>query len=114
MFQNFPSVIFEVLSDSTLRTDESEKRDASLSIPGLTHDVMLGQTVADAIVYERGSNEFNRRAVTGLSGILSFPEVKVDLSLAAVYDRVVFECSAAEEMMLIPLEVFGRICDYRA
>lgn len=49
----------------------------------------------------------------GYSGILLFPEVKVDLSLAAVYDEVVFECSAAEEMMLIPLEVFGRICDYR-
>lgn len=90
VYQDFPSIVFEVLSDSTRRTDESEKRDAYLSIPSLTHYVMFEQTAAIAIVYEREPNGFNRRVIKGLTTSVAFPELQLNLSLAAVYDGVEF------------------------
>jgi Uma2 family endonuclease len=88
VFQDFPSVIVEVCSESTRRIDDGEKRDAYLTIPSLTHYILLEQSAIGAVVYERGSAGFQRRILTEPGDSISFPELSISLSLAAVYDGV--------------------------
>ena len=87
-FQDQPSVIIEVLSDSTRRVDETEKREAYLTIPTLTHYILLEQSFAAAIVYERGSDGFERRVLSGMDASVEMPEASAVLKLAAAYDGV--------------------------
>lgn len=87
-FQDQPSVIVEVLSDSTRRLDEGEKREAYLTFPTLTHYILLEQSFATATVYERASVGFDRRVVSGLNESIELPESKAVLKLAAAYDGV--------------------------
>jgi len=90
VFQDFPSVIVEVCSESTRRIDDGEKRDAYLTIPSLTHYILLEQSAIGAVVYERGSAGFQRRVLTHPTDSIPFPELNISLSLAAVYDGVEF------------------------
>ncbi|MFK7820734.1 MAG: Uma2 family endonuclease [Planctomycetaceae bacterium] len=87
-FQDSPAVIFEVLSDSTRRTDEGEKCDAYLTIPTLTHYVMLEQDSVRAIVYQRGLQGFERRIVSGPDECIRFDEIDAELRLGDAYDGV--------------------------
>lgn len=87
-FQDQPSVIVEVLSDSTRRLDEGEKREAYLTLPTLTHYILLEQSFATAIVYERASVGFDRRVLSDLNDSIELPEAKAVLQLAAAYDGV--------------------------
>jgi len=88
VFQDFPSVVVEVCSESTRRIDDGEKRDAYLTIPSLTHYILLEQSAIGAVVYERSSAGFQRRVLTESGDNISFPELNISLSLAAVYDGV--------------------------
>lgn len=90
VFQDFPSVIVEVCSESTRRIDDGEKRDAYLTIPSLTHYILLEQSAVGAVIYERGSAGFERRVLTDPAASIPFPELNISLSLAAVYDGVEF------------------------
>ncbi|MEZ6123747.1 MAG: Uma2 family endonuclease [Planctomycetaceae bacterium] len=63
-FQDAPVLIVEVMSESTRRLDDGEKRDAYFTIPSLTHYVLLNQNAAAAIVYERQGDEFIRTLYT--------------------------------------------------
>ncbi len=90
VFQDFPSVIVEVCSESTRRIDDGEKRDAYLTIPSLTLYILLEQSAIGAVVYERGSAGFQRRVLTHPTDSIPFPELNISLSLAAVYDGVEF------------------------
>ena len=90
VFQDFPSVIVEVCSESTRRIDDGEKRDAYLTIPSLTHYILLEQSAVGSVIYERGSAGFERRVLTKPSASIPFPELNISLSLAAVYDGVEF------------------------
>ena len=90
VFQDLPSVIDEVFSESTRRIDDGEKREAYLTIPSLTHYILLEQSAIGAVVYERGSAGFERRVLTALKDSIPLPELHISLSLAAVYDGIEF------------------------
>ena len=88
VFQDLPSVIVEVFSESTRRIDDGEKREAYLTIPSLTHYILLEQSSIGAVVYERRSAGFERRVLTVLTDSIPLPELNISLSLAAVYDGI--------------------------
>ncbi|HEX3313815.1 MAG TPA: Uma2 family endonuclease, partial [Gemmataceae bacterium] len=52
-FQDKPAVVLEVLSESTRRLDEREKKDAYLSIPSLFVYLLVEQEAAAVVVHRR-------------------------------------------------------------
>jgi len=89
-FQDQPVVVVEVVSESTRRTDEGEKREAYLTLPSLATYVLLEQSTAAAIVYQRGEERFAKQVYAGLESRVPLPEIGCELGLAAVYDGIVF------------------------
>ncbi len=87
-FNDAPVVIVEVLSESTRRTDEHEKREAYMAIDSLLVYVLLEQDAAAAVVYRRGEAGFAREVWAGLDAVISLQEVGCELRLADVYANV--------------------------
>lgn len=85
-FQDEPVVVFEVVSASTRRTDEQEKRVAYCSIPTMAAYVVVEQERAAAIVWRRAPIGFTREEYSGLDAVLPFPEVEVQLPLREVFE----------------------------
>ncbi len=84
-FQDEPVVIVEVLSESTRRIDQSEKKDAYLTIPTLSHYIMIEPDTPVAVVYQRTSSGFVREVHEGREAVVSFPEIDARLALTDVY-----------------------------
>jgi len=85
-FQDEPVVVFEVVSESTRRTDEQEKRVAYCSIPSMAAYVIVEQERAAAVVWRRAPIGFTREEYSGLEAMLPFPEVEVQLPLREVFE----------------------------
>ena len=85
-FQDQPAVIIEVLSDSTRRTDQGEKRDAYQAIPSLNVYVMIEQDAQAAVVYRREPSGFEREVYEGREAVIELPEVSAELALAEIYE----------------------------
>ena len=83
-----PTVIFEILSDSTRRIDEREKWLAYLSIPGLAAYVLIEQNTQRVIIEHRVEAGWNREIVEGPDGIVNLAAVDVEFPLAELYERV--------------------------
>ena len=64
-FQDDPVVVFEVLSDSTHRLDDGEKREGYLTIPALRVSLLVEQDEAAVIAYRRTEQGFVREIHTG-------------------------------------------------
>jgi Uma2 family endonuclease len=88
-FNDAAVVIIEVLSESTRRTDEHEKREAYAAIDTLLVYVLLEQDTAAAVVYRRGDAGFAREVFVGRDAVIPLPEVGCELRLADVYANVV-------------------------
>ncbi|MEJ7594047.1 MAG: Uma2 family endonuclease [Planctomycetaceae bacterium] len=80
-FQDQPVVIVEVLSESTRRLDDGEKRDAYFMIPSLTHYILLEQEIAVAVVYQRVDQRFKRHEFTDLDDVISMDNLNLSLPL---------------------------------
>ena len=89
-FHDAPVVIVEVISESTRRIDEYEKREAYLSIDSLCVYVLVEQASAAVLVYRRGDSGFDRQVYTGLDAIIPLPEIECELALAELYQNVEF------------------------
>jgi Uma2 family endonuclease len=87
-FHDAPVVIVEVASESTRRTDETEKREAYLGIPSLRVYIVLSQEKAEAVVWRRTEQGFAREVHSGLAGVIELPEIESRLPLAEVYEAV--------------------------
>jgi Uma2 family endonuclease len=87
-FQDDPSVVIEVLSDSTRRADEGEKKDAYLTIPKLTAYILLEQTSATATCFRRGEQGFQAEFYTGTDAVIELPTIDAVLRLDEVYDGI--------------------------
>jgi len=98
-FQDAPLVIVEVLSESTRRTDENEKRDAYLSINSLRVYVRVEQSTALVSVDRRTDDGFGREYYQGLDAIIPIPEIECELHVGELYESVEFvpETSADDE-----------------
>jgi Uma2 family endonuclease len=90
LFQDHPVVIVGVLSDSTRRVDEYEKREAYLTINSLNCYLMLEQDRPAAVVYRRGENGFQREDYEDLDAVVTLGEIGCQLRLNDVYDNVTF------------------------
>ncbi len=89
-FQDKPTLIVEVLSDMTCRTDEGEKLDAYQTISALNVYLMFRQDCAGAVVYRRCGTEFQREVYSDHAAIILLPEIDAQLRLSSVYDEVNF------------------------
>lgn len=96
-FQDSPVVIIEVISPSTRRTDETEKRDTYLSIDSLMVYVRLEQSSALAIVDRRGDDGFAGEAYQGLNAVIPLSEIESELSLGELFESVEFVAEPTEE-----------------
>jgi Uma2 family endonuclease len=89
-YQDAPVVIVEVLSDSTRRIDEGEKKDAYLTIPGLGVYLMVEQDFPLVVVHRCGPGGFHREVIEGLESVIPLPEIETELSLSEIYEAVNF------------------------
>ncbi len=90
-FQDQPVVVIEVLSDSTLRTDLGEKRDAYLMLPSLKVLIFVEPEKPSVSLHRRKSGGgFAIEHHVGLDAVIPLPEIDTSLALADLYDRVEF------------------------
>ncbi|MDB4766439.1 Uma2 family endonuclease [bacterium] len=91
-FQDRPVVIVEVLSPSTRRQDLGEKRENYCKLPSLHSYVLLEQSSAAAIVFQRSEKgEFERNAYVGLDQVIPLLALDLELSLKSVFDGIDLE-----------------------
>lgn len=96
-FQDEPVVIVEVISESTRRNDEFEKRDAYLTINSLCVYIRVEQSSITAIVDRRTETGFVREVHTGHEAIIPLPEIDCRLPLAELYEDVEFPAASDED-----------------
>jgi Uma2 family endonuclease len=89
-FHDSPVVVVEVISASTRRTDEYEKRESYLLIESLSVYILVEQKAPAALVYRRCENGFVAESYLGLESVIPLPEIKCDLALADVYANAIF------------------------
>jgi Uma2 family endonuclease len=85
-----PVVVFEVLSASRTRNDRIVKAREYQATPSVKRYVMLEQEGVGATVYAR-SGEIWTHEILVADSVLSQPEIGVELSLAELYEGIVFE-----------------------
>lgn len=85
-YQEEPAVIFEVLSPSTARTDQGEKRAAYLTIPTLEAYVLVDGEQRAVTVWRRISGRFTSEYYTELEETIHFESGDCDLRLADIYE----------------------------
>lgn len=90
VFQDKPTVIVEVLSETTRRTDEGEKLEAYQKIPTLNVYILFEQALAGAVAYRRVGQEFVREVYSDLNSMIKLPEIDAVLQLASIYEEVDF------------------------
>jgi Uma2 family endonuclease len=82
-----PSVIFEILSESTRTIDEREKRIAYLSLASLDAYVLIEQERREVVIERREAGSW-RRDVLGADGVLRLPTVEVEIPVGELYERL--------------------------
>jgi len=82
-----PSVIFEILSESTRSIDEREKRIAYLSLPSLDAYVRIEQERQEVVIEYREPEGWRREVLRG-DAILLLPTVEVEIPVTELYERL--------------------------
>jgi len=82
-----PSVIFEIISESTRSIDEREKRIAYLSLPSLDAYVRIEQDRLEVTIEHRDPAGW-RREVLGEGDMIRLATVEVEFPVAALYERL--------------------------
>ncbi len=90
-WQDRPVIIVEVLSESTRRTDLTEKREAYLTIPSLMVLIFAEPDEPALTVHRRQPDGgFAREDYSGLDAVVPLPEIEASFPLAEVYEGVEF------------------------
>ena len=89
-FQDRPVVVAEVLSDSTRRLDEGEKREAYFTIPTLRVYLLIETDRPCVVAWRRGEQGFSAELYEGLESVIELSEIETQLPLAELYERVEF------------------------
>ena len=82
-----PSVVFEILSESTRSIDEREKRMAYLTLPSLDAYVRIEQERREVVI-ERRTNAGWQREVLAADALVRLPTVEVEFPVAELYERL--------------------------
>lgn len=92
--QDQPVVIVEVVSESTRRLDESEKRENYLTIPSLRVLVLLEQERCAARTYVRGHDgKFREKLYAEADSIVALESIGVELQFSHIYAGIEFPLS---------------------
>ncbi len=85
-----PVVIFEVLSDSTERTDLVEKNEEYASLPSVRRYVVLQQNRIGGMMFERRDGDWIGHLLNEQS-LIQMPEIDIEIPLVAFYEEVSFD-----------------------
>lgn len=85
-----PTLIVEVLSDSTKEKDRGEKMDCYQTLESLQTYILIEQGRPHVKIYRRQENGWHYSTVEGLENSLTLEAIGCDLKLADIYDRVQF------------------------
>lgn len=80
-----PVVVFEILSDSTARTDRIVKNREYRATPSIRRYVLLEQSYIGATVFSREGDDWVGRTL-GEEDLLTLPELSIELPLAELYE----------------------------
>ena len=86
-----PVVIFEILSESTLREDLLVKAAEYQAIPSVQRYIVLQQTHRIATVYHRRDGRWDFAFVSGDDAMLDMPEIGISVPLADIYAGITLE-----------------------
>jgi Uma2 family endonuclease len=95
LFKNFPSIIFEVLSDSTALYDKEIKLKYYKKIESLNYYVLVAQKEIMVEVYSRIDNSqiWQYQTFENLDEIIVFDRLGLELSISTIYDGIEFEAT---------------------
>jgi len=85
--QENPSVVFEVFSGSTERTDTGEKRMAYLTIPALESLVLVDSRKREVTVWRRRADGWAAEVITDPAATLAFATADCALTVAEMYEE---------------------------
>ncbi len=88
-----PVIVFEILSDSTARTDRIIKNREYRATPSIRRYVLLEQTYIGATVFAREGDDWVGRTL-GEGDTLALPEVGIELPLNELYEGLSYEAEA--------------------
>lgn len=93
-----PKIIFEVLSPSTERYDQTKKFFRyRKELPTLTDYVLIYQDAPFIVHHEKQSDgRWIHNAVEGIEGFLELNSIEIELGLIEIYDRVVFNADSEQ------------------
>ncbi len=83
-----PSVLFEIISESTRRIDEREKRMGYLSIARLEAYVRIEQDSPRIVIERRVEGGWETQMMEGVEKMLCLPTVEVEFPIRELYERV--------------------------
>ena len=87
-FRERPTVVFEVMSPETARSDQREKWYAYALVPSLKVYVLVAQEKRELTVLRRGRSEiWIPEVIKGRDSILKLTEIQVEIPLARIYER---------------------------
>jgi len=95
LYHDAPVVIVEVISESTRRVDELEKREAYLSVEALRAYLLVEQADAAVLVYRCGDQGFERETYAGQAAVIGLPEIGCSLALTELYEGTGLSASAS-------------------
>ena len=81
-----PNVIFEVLSESTARTDTGEKRMAYLTIPTLEAYVLVDSDRREVTVWRQSAGQWAPEVLTAPEAVLEFASAGCRMSIGEIYE----------------------------
>ena len=91
-----PTVVFEVLSPGTFRTDRIDKNREYAATASIERYVLLEQDLIAAEIYAREAGRWVRATLTG-DDVLAMPEIGVEFPLSEAYAGLEFDSAAAPE-----------------
>jgi Uma2 family endonuclease len=96
-YQDKPVVIAEVISESTRRIDEVEKKEYYSKIPALRVYLLIEQELPAVVAYRRGKDGFQREIYEGLKAVIPLLEIDAELPLAELYEAIEFPSDSEEK-----------------
>ena len=95
-FQDKPVVIAEVVSESTRRIDEGEKREAYFTLPSLMAYLIIETERTRVVVHRRTESGFIAEVYEGMDAVVPLEAIQAEIPLAELYERVEFKDGAPE------------------
>ena len=83
-----PSLIAEVLSESTAAKDTREKLIAYLQIPSLQYYLIISQDNIEITLYERTETGWSVRFFTYENDVIALPKLEIQLAVKDIYEGI--------------------------